>query len=115
MTNLGLSFIVSQVFPGGGGIAMEQKEYTRSGRKVTTADRVIDMIMKGVAIITTKTDMRVNGMAASWFTRVSEQPILVMVSVWKENYSHGLIKESGVFAINIIAEGQAETARHFGR
>ncbi len=93
----------------------EQKEYTRTGREVTLADRVIDRIMKGVAIITTKTDERVNGMAAAWFTRVSEQPILVMVSVWEENYSHNLIKKSGVFAINIMGEGQAETARHFGR
>ena len=94
---------------------MEQKAYTRTGREVTVTDRVIDNIMKGVAVITTKKDTGVNGMTASWFTRVSEHPILVMVSIWKENYSLGLIKESGVFAINIMAAGQAETARHFGR
>ncbi len=94
---------------------MEKQEYTRTGREVTLADRVMDKIVKGVAIITTKSGEKVNGMAASWFTRVSEVPFLVMVSVWKENYSHDLIKKGGIFAINIMAKGQVETARHFGR
>lgn len=94
---------------------MEQREYTRTGREVTLTDKVMDRIVKGVAIITTKTEVKLNGMAASWFNRVAEEPFLVMVSVWKENYSHELIKKSGIFAINILSAGQVETARHFGR
>jgi len=94
---------------------MEKKEFTRTGREVTLADRVMDRIVKGVAVITTKSGEKVNGMAATWFNRVAELPFLVMVSVWKENYSHDLIKNAGVFAINIMARGQVETARHFGR
>jgi len=84
---------------------MEKKEFTRTGREVTVADRVMDKIVKGVAVITTKSGGKINGMAAAWFNRVSEQPFLMMVSIWKENYTHDLIRMSGVFAINIMAEG----------
>jgi flavin reductase (DIM6/NTAB) family NADH-FMN oxidoreductase RutF len=94
---------------------MEKQEYTRTGRQVTLADKVVDKMVKGVAVITTKSGEKVNGMAASWFIRVSEVPCLLMVSVWKENYSHDLIKRSGIFAVNVMAKGQVETVRHFGR
>ena len=93
----------------------ERVEYTRAGRKVTVSDKVIDKIMKGVSVVTTKAGDKVNGMTASWFTRVSEDPVLVMISVWKENFSHALIREGGAFAINILADGQKEMGLHFGR
>jgi len=94
---------------------MVQKEFTRTGREVTLIDKVMDRMVKGVAIITTKTETKLNGMAASWFNRVAEEPFLIMISVWKENYSYELIKKSGIFAINILSVGEVETARHFGR
>ena len=37
-------------------------------------------------------------------TRASIEPPMVSVSVGKTRYSHGLIQESGVFAVNILKE-----------
>jgi flavin reductase (DIM6/NTAB) family NADH-FMN oxidoreductase RutF len=37
-----------------------------------------------------------------------------MVSIAPSRYTHGLIKESGYFAVNVLAEGQQDLAKHFG-
>ena len=39
---------------------------------------------------------------------------MVSVSIGKTRYSHGLIQESGVFAVNILKEGQVDVGKHFG-
>jgi len=71
-------------------------------------------ITNGVYIITTRTKEKINGMTAAWVSKVSFQPLLLMVSIAPVRYTHGLIKESGYFAINVLAEGQEDLARHFG-
>ncbi len=71
-------------------------------------------ISHGVYVVTTRTKERVNGMTAAWISQVSMKPLLLMVSIAPARYSHGLIKESGYFAINVLSEGQAGLARSFG-
>ncbi len=68
----------------------------------------------GVYIITTKSGDKINGMTASWVSQVSLMPIMLMVAIAPERYTHGLIKESGYFAINTLSEDQMDTAKHFG-
>lgn len=92
----------------------EQEEYTRLGRKVTDIDRAFDVAVRGVVIITTRWDDKPFGMAAAWVSRVSEQPFLAMVSVYKKNFSHDLIRKSRIYAINYLREGQQNLAVHFG-
>lgn len=94
---------------------MEPKLYNHLGREMTIIDRVMDSIPQGVSIITTQTEGKRNGMAASWVSRVAEQPFLVMVSIWHNNYSNELIKKSRIFAVNILKAGQKEVAKHFGQ
>ena len=53
-------------------------------------------------------------MTAAWYTRVSLAPPLVMVSVASKRFTHGLIKKSGSFCINLLAEDQVSIARNFG-
>jgi flavin reductase (DIM6/NTAB) family NADH-FMN oxidoreductase RutF len=68
-----------------------------------------------VVVITTKWEQKLNGMSAAWVSRASEQPFLVMASVYKKNYSHDLIQNSRVFAVNYLGEGQQNLAIHFGK
>jgi len=75
---------------------------------------VFAMMTSGVYVVTTRLKDRINGMTAAWVMRVSFKPPLVAVSIGKERFTHNLIKESGVFAINILKEGQEQIGRHFG-
>lgn len=77
-------------------------------------DNVVRKIHGGLFIITTKKGDKVNGITVAWLTRASLEPPMVSVSIGKTRYSHGLIKESGVFAVNILKEGQIDIAKHFG-
>lgn len=90
-------------------------EYSRSGKVITALDNALDRIVHGVAIITTAFNNRPYGMAAAWFTRASNEPYLVAVSVWKKNFTHQKIQESRIFAINILEEGKKDLAVHFGQ
>ncbi len=71
-------------------------------------------ISLGVYIITVRTKEKMNGMTASWVSQVSFMPLILMVAIAPERYTHGLIKESGYFAINTLADDQIDLARHFG-
>ncbi len=71
-------------------------------------------LIHGVYVITTRLGERLNGMTASWVSQVSLNPLLLMVSIAPGRYSHDLIKESGVFAVNVLNAGQVDLAKRFG-
>jgi flavin reductase (DIM6/NTAB) family NADH-FMN oxidoreductase RutF len=71
-------------------------------------------LVHGVYVVTTRVGEKVNGMTAAWVSQVSLNPLLVMVSIAPARYSHTLIKESGVFAINVLTKEQVELAKRFG-
>lgn len=73
------------------------------------------LITNGVYVITAQWQGRLNGMAAAWVTRISADPVLVAVAIWQKNLTHAFIKGSQNFAINVLAEGQQELGRKFGR
>jgi len=75
---------------------------------------ILDMIVSSVAIITTKSGEKINGMTAAWVAQASFEPPLVVVSIAPERYTHQLITESKVFAVNILSEGQVKLGRKFG-
>jgi flavin reductase (DIM6/NTAB) family NADH-FMN oxidoreductase RutF len=77
-------------------------------------DEAFKAIHNGVFVITTRDGDRVNGMTAAWVMRTSFDPPLVAVSVGTSRYSHGLIRESGVFAVNVLSEGQVAEGKLFG-
>lgn len=77
-------------------------------------DETFKKLTNGVYIITTKHDDKINGMTAAWVTRVSFVPPLVLISIGKTRFSHDLIKNSGIFAVNILKEGQIDIGKHFG-
>ena len=77
-------------------------------------DIVSKAITHGVYIVTARTEDRINGMTAAWISQVSMNPALLMVSIAPARFTYGLIKESGYFAINVLAEGQEGLAQSFG-
>ncbi|MEM4280122.1 MAG: flavin reductase family protein [Archaeoglobaceae archaeon] len=42
-----------------------------------------------------------NVMACSWITPVSDEPFMVAVAIWKENYTFELIEEKKEFTVNV--------------
>jgi flavin reductase (DIM6/NTAB) family NADH-FMN oxidoreductase RutF len=82
--------------------------------RINMHDIVSKGISHGIYIVTVRTKDTINGMTAAWISQVSFHPLMLMVSIAPERYTHGLIKESGYFAINTLAESQKDIARHFG-
>ena len=72
--------------------------------------RVMGRFTTGVTIVTTRAGDDVHGTTMSAVCSVSLQPQLVLVCVDHESDIHALIRESGVFAVNILHEGQASLA-----
>ena len=68
----------------------------------------------GVTVITsTGADGVERGLTASAFCSVSLEPRLCLVSVDNRSESIGAIKESGTFAVNILARDQEDLSRRF--
>ena len=67
----------------------------------------------GLYVLTAKKGEEINGMIASWVSQVSFNPVQVMVGVRKNRYTHSIIKESGIFALNVLAKESAELVRKF--
>ena len=72
--------------------------------------RVMGRFATGVAIVTTRAGDDVHGTTMSAVCSVSLQPQLVLVCVDHESDIHALIRQSSVFAVNVLHEGQADLA-----
>jgi flavin reductase (DIM6/NTAB) family NADH-FMN oxidoreductase RutF len=71
-------------------------------------------LVHGVYVVTTRFEDLVNGMTAAWVSQVSLNPLLIMASIAPPRYSHRLIRDSGIFAINVLDSTQVELAKRFG-
>ena len=71
-------------------------------------------LVHGVYVVTTRVGDKINGMTAAWVSQVSLNPLLVMVSIAPPRYSHDLIKESGVLAVNVLTSDQVDLGKRFG-
>jgi len=67
----------------------------------------------GVTIVTTHTNDEYHGMTASSFSSVSLTPMLILICVGKNHLTHGMIAQSGIFAVNILESTQAEWGKRF--
>ena len=72
--------------------------------------RVMGRFATGVTVVTTRAGDDAHGTTMSAVCSVSLQPQLVLVCVDHASDIHALIRESGVFAVNILHEGQADLA-----
>ena len=67
----------------------------------------------GVTVITTEHEGQPQGMTANAFMSVSLDPKLVVVSIGEKARCLSKIKESGIFAVNILAADQQEYSMIF--
>jgi len=78
------------------------------------AGEILDVITSPVCVVTAKSKGRINGMTVAWIMQAAFNPPLIAVSIAPQRFTYGLIKESGSFGINILAENQKELGVHFG-
>lgn len=76
---------------------------------------VIGNLATGVTVITTAAGDRLQGMTANAVTSLSLDPVMVLVCVDRGTHTHAVLEESGVFAVNVLAEHQEEVSRLFAR
>ncbi len=70
-------------------------------------------IPHGLYICGVKDGEEVNGFTASWLMQASFQPPLIVNCVKQDSKSHQMIKNSGVFAISFLEDGQKDLAQKF--
>ena len=70
----------------------------------------------GVTVVTTRSaDGRPLGLTVTAFCSVSLEPPLVLVSVDARSEANAGLRASGLFAVSVLAEGQADVSRQFAR
>jgi flavin reductase (DIM6/NTAB) family NADH-FMN oxidoreductase RutF len=62
----------------------------------------------GFYAITSRSDSDVNAMVANWITQVSFKPRRIAVGLQKKAYSHGIIEDGRVFALNLFLEADRD-------
>jgi flavin reductase (DIM6/NTAB) family NADH-FMN oxidoreductase RutF len=75
--------------------------------------RVMGHFATGVTILTTALGEDLHGMTANAVCSVSLDPLLALVCVNKQGRTHAVLSESGVFALNVLAEEQEHLSRLF--
>ena len=67
----------------------------------------------GFYAITSRNGADVNAMVANWVTQASFTPRLMVVGLQKKAYTHSVIREGGVFAINIFNQEDQDAMMPF--
>ena len=71
------------------------------------------MIPYGLYVLTAESKSGTAAATVNWVTQVSFVPPLVAVGVKADSGAHGIIKESGSFALNVLGKGQQALAYTF--
>ncbi|KAF0122320.1 MAG: NAD(P)H-flavin oxidoreductase [bacterium] len=75
--------------------------------------KALEKMTYGLYILTAKMGKEINGMIASWVSQVSFNPPLVMAVIRRNRYSHKMVKESGVFALNVLGKDNSGLVSKF--
>ncbi len=65
---------------------------------------VLWQLSYGIYIVTTKADERCNGQIANTVFQITAQPPTIGISLNRENLTHELVRQSGVFAVSVVSE-----------
>lgn len=81
-------------------------------RKIIEA---VNKISYGLYVITsTGVDGRINGQIGNTVFQITSVPMRIAAGINKNNYTYELIKESGLFAINVLEQSQIDLVPVFG-
>jgi flavin reductase (DIM6/NTAB) family NADH-FMN oxidoreductase RutF len=67
----------------------------------------------GVTVVTTTLDQTYFGLTVNAFCSVSLNPCLILVSLDLTSQTYAVIRQSGVFAVNVLTQEQQYLARRF--
>jgi flavin reductase (DIM6/NTAB) family NADH-FMN oxidoreductase RutF len=92
-----------------------ERELSGTAMDFTTADfkAVMGRFATGVTVVTTALGSQRAGITVNAFCSVSLDPPLVLVCIERTAHIHDLLTEAGIFAVNLLADGQDEIARCF--
>ena len=85
----------------------DPEEYDRLRRRVLWA------MPSGLYVLGSRAGERRNGMTLNWVTQVSSAPKLLAVSVEHDAFTHELVSEGRVFALNLIDQEDRAIVRKF--
>ena len=76
---------------------------------------VMNKLSYGLFMLSSKKDNKDNGCIVNTVMQVTASPNRIAVSVNKQNYTHDLIKDTGLFNVSILSEKSVfETYKHWG-
>ncbi len=75
--------------------------------------QVMRRFATGVMVLTTPTADGMHALTVNAVTSVSLKPLLLLVCIEKSGQSHAHLRASGVFALNILGDGQRQLAEKF--
>lgn len=75
----------------------------------------LNRIPYGFYSLTSRHEDDVNAMVFNWFTQASFTPRLVAIGLAKSAYTHSLISQSGVFAVNIFNKEDEEKLTRYSK
>lgn len=67
----------------------------------------------GIYVLTVRAGERQHGMSSSWATQVSGDPVLLMAAVDQQHFTHGMMLDSGAFALNIVGKRSKHLEDYF--
>jgi flavin reductase (DIM6/NTAB) family NADH-FMN oxidoreductase RutF len=75
--------------------------------------RVLSHFASGVTVVTTCVQDVCHGITVSAFCSLSLEPPLVLICIDRQAQAHTLLREAGVFAVNVLAEDGERLSRLF--
>ncbi|HYM15086.1 MAG TPA: flavin reductase family protein [Dehalococcoidia bacterium] len=76
---------------------------------------VIGHFATGVTVITTAAGDELQGMTANAVASLSLDPVMLLVCVEKGTYTHRVIEQGRVFAVNVLGDHQEDISRLFAQ
>lgn len=80
-----------------------------------TAKKALRTFSYGLYVVTSAIEGEQSAMTANWVGQVSFEPRQVSISVETDAHSLGVIRRSGVFAVNVLSSEQRELAAHYSK
>src|SRR5690349_8274940 len=69
----------------------------------------------GMYVVTSKAGDDTGAFTANWLVQCSFEPPMIVMAVEADAHSLAVLREAGVFAVNVLESGQRELAGAFGR
>lgn len=83
------------------------------GISQTEFRRILSHFASGVTVVTTSVNGVHHGITVSSFCSLSLEPPLVLICIDQRTLGHAMIRDAGVFAVNILAEDGEWLSRLF--